>query len=138
MAVTTVEFTVVGLPVPEGSKNFWRGRVVDSSGQRLTNWRDQIIVSARPFVVANDQPLFEKTPLWADIVFRLPKGTSIPKKRMWPLVKPDLDKLVRAVFDALKLGRLIEDDAQVCKLVTEKTYALGSDMPGATIRIGGL
>jgi Holliday junction resolvase RusA-like endonuclease len=78
-----------------------------------------------------------------DITFRLirPKGhygakglrPSAPKR---PAVKPDLDKLARAVLDGITAGGAIHDDAQVCHLTVEKVYADDHLVPGATIRVG--
>ena len=55
---------------------------------------------------------------------RCPTGLpSEKKRRAYHTVKPDLDKLVRAVKDALK-HVLWKDDAQVIELVARKGYAL--------------
>lgn len=43
------------------------------------------------------------------------------KKRLYPAVKPDIDKLLRAVFDSLT-GVAYEDDGQVVSLVSRKEY----------------
>jgi Holliday junction resolvase RusA-like endonuclease len=54
------------------------------------------------------------------LVFYLPRPKRM--RRPAPTVKPDLDKLARAVLDALS-GVAYEDDAQVCHLVATKHYA---------------
>lgn len=41
---------------------------------------------------------------------------------LWHSKKPDLDKLVRAVQDALT-GIIYKDDGQVCRLTANKNYA---------------
>ena len=58
-----------------------------------------------------------------------------------PTVKPDLDKLQRAVGDGLTqatarglLGAIAEDDAQICVAQTAKIYAPAGAKPGVIIR----
>jgi len=43
------------------------------------------------------------------------------KKRLFPSVRPDIDKLLRAVFDSCK-GILYEDDAQIVSTHARKEY----------------
>ena len=58
---------------------------------------------------------------------------SKPKsaKRAFPSVKPDLDKLIRAVLDGLT-GVAFEDDSQVILIQSSKTYG---ENQGVWIRI---
>lgn len=51
--------------------------------------------------------------------FRQPKSA---KKRHHPTVKPDIDKLLRTVLDALT-GVVYYDDAQVISVAAQKTYS---------------
>jgi Holliday junction resolvase RusA-like endonuclease len=48
---------------------------------------------------------------------------------------PDLDKLVRAIFDALTDADVWNDDSQVVKLVTTKYYATDIQRPGVIITV---
>lgn len=61
--------------------------------------------------------------------FRLEKPPSV--KRLDPTVKPDLDKLGRAVQDALE-GIAYPSDGQICNIVSTKIYA---PSPGVDIEI---
>lgn len=54
--------------------------------------------------------------------FLRPKSVT-EKKRPYVTVKPDIDKLARAVLDAMT-GVVIRDDAQVVKLEVEKQYSV--------------
>lgn len=64
--------------------------------------------------------------------FSLPRPRSVSEKgRPLPTVRPDLDKLVRLVFDACK-GIIWRDDAQVVELEAVKMYGL---TPGVAVRI---
>jgi Holliday junction resolvase RusA-like endonuclease len=49
------------------------------------------------------------------------------------LAKPDLDKLERAVWDALA-GLIYVDDAAVCSSASRKFYATDKEPPGVRIR----
>lgn len=70
-------------------------------------------------------------PITVDVDFTLSKPKSKPKWKLYPDVKPDLDKLVRAVFDSLS-GIIWKDDSLVCELSASKIYG---DNPGADIYI---
>lgn len=70
------------------------------------------------------------------IAFYLPRPKKYQKRGVEPahLVAPDLDKLVRAVLDALT-HVVYRDDSQVVELVTSKHYAGVDDAPHARIRV---
>ena len=55
--------------------------------------------------------------------FTLKRPTSAPKTRVtYPATRPDLDKLVRAILDALSGVGVYRDDAQVINIQASKTY----------------
>jgi Holliday junction resolvase RusA-like endonuclease len=60
-------------------------------------------------------------PLRLNCTFVFKKPRSAPADRARPIVKPDLDKLMRACCDALS-GVLWKDDAQVCEATIAKIY----------------
>ena len=55
--------------------------------------------------------------------FFLEKPASVPKRRLYPTVKPDSSKLLRAVEDSLT-GTVWHDDAQVVSTQVEKRYGV--------------
>jgi|CXWL01.1.fsa_nt_gi Holliday junction resolvase RusA-like endonuclease len=134
--VVSIAFIVLGVAQPKGStKAFMR------PGMRFP-------------VVTNDNP---KTKPWAEIVrlvaqqhapqggpwsgpvdltttFYLPRPKSLPKRVLHHTKKPDLDKLVRAVKDALK-GVLYLDDSQVVDVKAMKRYATSIHPPGVMVEI---
>ena len=63
----------------------------------------------------------------AELEFVLPRGKTVTRDR--PSVVPDLDKLVRAVLDALqttkKLPGVITDDSRITELTARKRYSQG-------------
>lgn len=119
-----MKFTIYGKPEPQGStRSFLRGGKIatTSANKNLKPWRQQ--VSETLFVESGCQPYSGtgKEAVTMRIKFFLKKPPSVPKKREHPTVKPDLDKLVRAILDA-GTGVCYRDDAQVCQIVTEKHY----------------
>jgi crossover junction endodeoxyribonuclease RusA len=77
--------------------------------------------------------------LTMSVTFVLPRPKSAPKRRIWPEVKPDLDKLVRALCDALTQCGAWGDDAQLIHLHATKRYVGTSDVlnvPGVVVDIG--
>jgi Holliday junction resolvase RusA-like endonuclease len=54
------------------------------------------------------------------------------------IVKPDLDKLVRAILDSGTVGLVWRDDAQVVRLTATKNYVQTSGaeaMPGVRVKV---
>ena len=125
-------FEVTGVPVPQGSKNAYQrgGKIVLVEASRdLPHWRAKVIAAA--IEANNGQPPFTQ-PCHLEVIFWLPK----PKKPKFdePGVKPDLDKLVRAVGDALTQSGVIKDDCLFTSVFAEKRYA-HARLPGAKITI---
>lgn len=140
------ELEVVGLPAPKGSKtgfyNKALGRVVIVEGKSgpgrkaVAAWQDAVCDRARSFIEAHPQPPLTG-PLAVTLMFRFPPVKSDPY-RFFHSTKPDLDKLVRATFDAMKLGGLIADDASICKLTTSKRYINGAETAGCSLSVDAL
>lgn len=125
---------VRGIPAPKGSKKAFasgdRVVVVDANPKSLKDWQQAVMFVLQSAWQA--APL--QGPVEVDISFGLLKPPSVPKKRAFPTVKPDIDKLARAILDALT-GIVIRDDAQVVRLRCSKDYMLEA---GAQIRCGEL
>lgn len=108
-------FFVKGRPVPQGSMKFIRpGVMIHSRAQDLAVWRADV---ARNAELAGYKPVAGGVKLQLDFIFLKPKSTH----RAFPWVKPDIDKLCRAVLDGLT-GVAYEDDCQVILLQATKTY----------------
>lgn len=140
--MTAVSFTVYGLPKPQGSKravnhrSTGRAVVIESAGQPLRDWRGDVKAAA---VEAAGWCSALTGPLGVSVAFTLPKPKSAPRtRRTYPAKRPDLDKLVRAVLDAMT-GVVFADDAQVIALHAVKLYAGDEDpaldRPGAVIEV---
>jgi len=118
-------FFVRGRPVPQGSLKFIQGRPIHVRAADLAVWRADI---ARNAELSGFVPVAGPVKVTADFIFKRPKSTP---NRLYPHVKPDLDKLIRAVLDGLT-AVAYEDDCQVILIQTTKTYG---DTEGVWINI---
>lgn len=134
-------FTVYGVAQPQGSKTaFVRGnRAILTDGRRkgareaFAGWRASVATAARDYQERHHEGLFDG-PLAVTITFYLPRPKTLPKRVLYPATRPDLDKLTRAVFDALS-GVIIADDARVVEMAIGKRFATETDPPHAFIAI---
>jgi Holliday junction resolvase RusA-like endonuclease len=145
-----VSFTVRGVPVPQGSKralvhrSTGRAVVIEQAGQRHKDWRQDVRAAASQAMHPDGTWLPGMTgPVGVSLCFTVPKPKSAPKtRRTWPDKRPDLDKLVRTVLDAIT-GEIIADDAQVIGAIVDETYPcecsifgrLGMEVPGVTVHV---
>jgi len=125
----TIRFDVSGLPIPQGSTRAFvvKGRpIITSTSKGLGSWRQLVAGEAQRLVSA---PI--DGPVAMTLSFRLPRPKSAPKKRwIYPSKRPDLDKLVRAVLDAVTQV-IIADDSQVVSLTAIKEYG----PPGVLVQV---
>ena len=127
-----IVFRVHGLPVSQGSTRAFmvKGRPkITHDSAKVRPWRQDVAMMARA-AGATMQP----GPVVLSVVFYLPR----PKRPDYPepAVRPDLDKLLRAILDALT-GIAWKDDGQVVKVRGRKRYASDAEPVGASVRIGG-
>jgi len=122
--VIALSFTVYGKPAPQGSmkafRNKYTGRAMLTSDNKLLKpWRQEVAQTAMLFW---KQSFDVATPVQVelDFYFARPKSASV-KRRPGMTVKPDVDKLVRAIFDALT-GIVIHDDSQIVNVTARKHY----------------
>lgn len=111
---TNDKFFVCGNPVPQGSLKVINGHVMHTNTRDLKKWRESI---------ANAYKLMKKPPIDGAVQLELTFVLVKPKtvKRIYPFVRPDLDKLCRAVLDALT-NVAYKDDQQVVILNANKIY----------------
>ncbi len=129
----TIKFYVHGLPTPQGSARAFMagGRpVITSANKNLGDWR-RLIADA-----SQKHAQMLAGPISLQLRFYLPRPKSTPKKTYWPAKRPDLDKLIRAVGDALT-GIMWADDSQICVIYALKFYADKDHPPGVDIGIWG-
>jgi Holliday junction resolvase RusA-like endonuclease len=121
-------FTADGLPQPKGSTRSFRhavtGAVVTTHDNPKTrNWQGRVASAAADAAQAAGWPLVVAGAVSVEARFTLLRPLSVSlRRRPYHVVKPDLDKLLRAVGDALT-GVLWRDDAQVVTWLAAKRYA---------------
>ena len=116
-----VSIVVRGDPATQGSmaailsrttgKTFAKHPAKTMQWRKLVAWEAKAAMGSRPLLTG---------PLRVDALFYL----RSPKRPQWelPAVRPDLDKLLRAAFDALS-GVVYGDDAQIVSVIARKIYA---------------
>ncbi|MFJ5294496.1 RusA family crossover junction endodeoxyribonuclease [Streptomyces sp. NPDC088348] len=147
--VPRLHIAVHGLPGPQGSKTavgYGRSRktgraipLMRESSKKVKPWREQVTAAIQAALLRGDaQPI--TGPVYAEITFTMPKPVSAPKRRRtYPAVTPDIDKLERSTYDAITKAGMWEDDGRVIENHNRKVYpgehpdAL--DQPGALIRL---
>lgn len=137
----TVEFDVYGVPVPQGSKSAFvvKGRAVvaEQGRAKLNPWRHTIAAAAAERLAV---PL--PGALEVELLFTLSRprahyrtGRHAAELRAdapaYVAGRPDVDKLTRAVLDALT-GVAFFDDGQVSSLLTTKVYG---ERAGVRVRL---
>lgn len=117
-----IQFFAPGTPAPQGSKrHVGGGRMVESS-KALPAWRDTVAWSAR-HAMGSRPTILEPVGVTVEFRFPMPKSARRTDREMGKVPrprKPDVDKLSRAVLDALVDAGVIGDDSQVVALVATK------------------
>ena len=123
----SVSFHVDGVPIPQGSATAFpvggRCVVTATNNKALKPWR-ALVAAAADVGVGFDVPVV------VSMTFYMP----MPKRPKFqvPAVRPDLDKLERAVNDGMTDAGLIADDSLIVRSITEKVY---SESPGVSVTV---
>jgi Holliday junction resolvase RusA-like endonuclease len=125
-------FTAYGIPRPQGSKrHVGNGVMIEASD--VKPWRKAIANAVfEAWISSGDDRSFTgPVVVWA--TFFMPRPKSV--RRLLPTVSPDLDKLQRALGDALSIdSQALTDDAIIVKWHSAKVYA-DSHEPGVLVAI---
>ena len=128
-------FFVPGIPKPQGSKRAFvnpktNRAVVVEDNTKTHDWRSDVRAMAYDY---SDSRISDG-PVRLELEFVMRRPVSTPKTKPTPhaVKKPDLDKLVRAILDALT-GILFSDDSQVTGITAHKRIAEVDEMPGCRI-----
>ncbi len=132
-----IDFTVAGVPQPQGSaKAFipkgWNRAVITSDNKKLRPWRQDVSMMAQEAMKkAPGVPNWHVTDKAVEVAcyFYFQKPKSAGRKVTRKITKPDIDKLLRGVLDALT-GIVFRDDAQV---VGVQCYKLFDEAPSCRI-----
>jgi Holliday junction resolvase RusA-like endonuclease len=146
-----IAFTVFGIPKPQGSKtampfrrkngklgaNLLEGSTPKSRAA-FKDWRTAIAHAASTWNARHMAfpPALEGA-IGAELCFFLPRPKSLPKKVRDSVKKPDLDKLVRTVFDGMT-GTLFKDDSQIVSLTASKEYTANGTSPRVEVILRSL
>lgn len=133
--MTYLQVFVAGKPAPQGSKRYLgvkggKGITVESS-KAVAPWRADVRDS-----VASHMDGFARDgeAVSVELNFVMPRPASAPKRSTPAAVKrPDVDKLARAVLDALSSAGVWKDDSQVTRLVATKRIAQIGERSGCHI-----
>lgn len=140
-----ISFYVEGIPRPQGSKKAFmvpgmkHPTLVESAGEPLKQWRKSVAS------VAAEQGRKIEGPVCVQLVFFFPRakshfGTGRNAEVLKPSApthhtkRPDVDKVTRAVLDALT-DVVIEDDSCVVMLTAIKDYCSNGTPPGCRISV---
>jgi crossover junction endodeoxyribonuclease RusA len=125
---------VPGHPAPQGSKRHVGNGVMIESSKNVKPWRSDI---RSALIDSAGQPR-----AWFDgavsctLVFIMPRPVSTPKRSTPPATKkPDVDKLARALLDAIGSAGVWRDDSQVVELLASKRLAMLEEQPGCQISL---
>ena len=136
--MSVVTFFVNGVPQPQGSKTGFvqggRAVIVDKNPKLLKPWRAEIgrVAAAAWAEYGPGSPLDGAVQVKAVFVFERPKSV----KREHPSVRPDVDKLARALLDGITdAGAVWKDDSQVTRLDVRKRYG---SAPGVLVTVEGI
>jgi Holliday junction resolvase RusA-like endonuclease len=134
----SVDFFVPGIPQPQGSKRGFvsaNGKVsMVESAAGVKPWRSDVKVFAADAMTG--RPLLTgPVSLRCDFVMKRPVSTPKTKPTPAATKKPDLDKLLRAIGDALK-GTVYAEDSLITEMVGTKRIAEDGEQPGVQISVG--
>jgi len=121
-----ISFEVLGRPVPQGSMTASYNRKTNTShvhhvqGAALAQWRASLRLAAKDA----GAEIWEG-PVQIIVIFGVYKAAY--PKRTHPVIPPDLDKLVRALLDALT-GVCYTDDKQVISLYAGKVFGAKTEV----------
>ncbi|CED90603.1 RusA family crossover junction endodeoxyribonuclease [Actinomyces succiniciruminis] len=148
-APPTVSFAVEGVPETEGSTRAFPTRsggvrVTHTKQSALEGWRARVRAASLAAAVQARWPLGYDGPVEVRATFYLPRPAR-PRFAV-PAVKPDLDKLERAVGDALAEVRrggyvaqrgMLREDSRIVRWQSAKEYVDGEAVvsPGAAIAV---
>lgn len=120
-----IDFIVTGRAVPQGGLRIiplpdGKRILAPNNSASLNPWRKRVRNAAKYAMrLANAEVFGPDIPVYVQIQFCFlrPKSTD----RVFPTVKPDIDKLERAVLDSLT-GVVYADDSQVVWVNKKKRY----------------
>jgi Holliday junction resolvase RusA-like endonuclease len=139
-----IRITMLGKPVPQGSKRWLPGGRMVEANSALHPWRATVTAetAAAMRFVGGQWPLAGPLTVTMEFFFTRPKahygtgrneGTLKDNAPTYVATTPDLDKLIRAVQDGITDAGLWKDDSHVVALAASKRYA---EQAGVVVFVG--
>jgi Holliday junction resolvase RusA-like endonuclease len=136
---SSISFYVPGIPATQGSKtlahangNVW---MRERNAAQLKVWRDAVIVIARQAANRARWHVEADTPVKVEVLFYLPKPPTSKRPNPTAQRDGDLDKLQRAVGDAIVQAGVLADDSQITTWNATKAWTPPQGQPGAWITV---
>lgn len=128
-----LDLFIAGHPAPQGSKRYVGNGILVESSKAVKPWRQDI----RSALTDGGAPVMRFYGAVAcSLEFIMPRPKSAPKRSTPPATKkPDIDKLIRAVFDAIASSGVIEDDSRIVRLSARKRLAEALEVPGLRLQL---
>jgi crossover junction endodeoxyribonuclease RusA len=125
---------VAGKPAPQGSKRHLGHGVMLESSKAVAPWRHDV---RQAFLNEHGRPRRRFTgAVGVGLVFVMPRPAATPVRTTPHAIRrPDLDKLCRAVLDALTSAGTYEDDARVVTLRATKRLAERNESTGCHVSV---
>lgn len=133
------ECFVEGVPATQGNHRVGKsGKIYEQSSKKLKVWRELVALTAKA-VLRGEEPF--ETAVRVDLGFHLPRPKSDFRSNgelkanvaRVHVVRPDIDKLTRAVLDAVT-GKFFNDDSQVIELHVQKWWS-DDGVTGCKVRV---
>ena len=129
----TLTLFISGNPAPQGSKRYVGRGIMVEACKRVKPWRDDI---RNALTDASGRPLSHfPGAVVVTLDFVMPRPKSTPKRTPHAVKKPDLDKLIRAVFDAVTSSGVWIDDSQVVAVTAKKRIAESNEATGVCLMV---
>lgn len=145
-SVSALSFFVAGVPVPQGSmkaitikgKKFTQ--LISDNDSLLKPWRGKVVDVATLARNLGGWPENYNGPVELSCRFLLPMPASRPSLARTAgigmrAVKPDLDKLMRAIGDALTIANVLDDDSRIVIAHLAKYEVAGHHLCGVEVVI---
>jgi crossover junction endodeoxyribonuclease RusA len=138
-----VRIEVPGIPAPQGSKRHVGNGIMVEASAALRPWRDAVTWHARR-AHGPRPPMGGAVQVTMLFVFPRPRshygtgrnaGTLKPGAPVFHTSKPDIDKLIRAILDALTQAGAVKDDCIIAAAGAKKIYGA---RPGCRITVESL
>jgi crossover junction endodeoxyribonuclease RusA len=136
--LSIVNFTVFGVPQPQGSIRAFMPKgsskpILTSDNKKMKPWRQDAAWLGKEAMQKAGERLFVKPIAVAvDVTFYFQRPKK--SKGCHKTTKPDVDKLLRALLDALT-GICYEDDSQVASCIIVKVF---DETPRTEVRVSVL